>query len=229
MYLRLTGGLLYYIRPDYDLFTFLMGIALFVAGSVSIILIFNVPKPRKLVWDVSFKKLLVLICISAALIIGIVIPKRALSSATALRRGSNQNSAVNNTFKSSAELVNYLSSSSLTGKSITNTYNISDWIGLFQIDPEPETYKGKTVNVEGFVQPQRDGTFMVTRFVISCCIADATPIGLLVDRKLEHLKADDWVIVKGVFEVKTINGSRQDVIKPDSIELTSAPGDPYLY
>jgi len=119
--------------------------------------------------------------------------------------------------------------SPLTGKSVSNNYTIADWVGLFQIDPEPESYSGKSVNVIGFVQPQKDGTFAVIRYVISCCIADATPIGIPVDKKLGDLKPDDWIQVKGIFVVKTIDGSRQVVIKPDSIEKVTQPVEPYLY
>ncbi len=53
--------------------------------------------------------------------------------------------------------------------------------------------------------------------------------GKLVDKKLENLKADEWIRVKGKFEVKNINGDRQNVIKPDSIEKIAQPADPYFY
>lgn len=228
IYLRISGGLVYYIRPDYYFFTFAMGLALFFAGILNILLFFTDNRRTRTKWSFSVLDIFRLLCISTIIVMGIFVPKHGLSSQTALRRATG-GSFAGQTRTGNAHTLTILTSSPLTGKSISNNYTIVDWVGLFQIDPEPGHYDGKSVDVVGFVQPEADGTFRVTRFVISCCIADATPVGFLVDRKLVDLKTDDWIHVKGIFRVKESDMGRRIVIEPETIEKVSQPADPYLY
>jgi len=70
----------------------------------------------------------------------------------------------------------------------------------------------------------------VVRFTLSCCVADARPIGLMVENVIDaELAQDTWVEVKGHFEVRSIEGIDTPVIIPDSIVVTDQPEQPYLY
>ncbi|HEY9887764.1 MAG TPA: TIGR03943 family protein, partial [Candidatus Obscuribacterales bacterium] len=58
-----------------------------------------------------------------------------------------------------------------------------DWIRTLNVYPEPDAYAGNPVNVTGFVIHPPDWSedyLMVARFVLTCCAADAYPVGLPV-------------------------------------------------
>ncbi len=83
--------------------------------------------------------------------------------------------------------------------------------------------EGSVVTVEGFVYPATDSDqFYVTRFVVACCTADATPVGVLVVYPWHSvLKPNDWVRVTGTMHDVTI--------VPASVERIDQPAQPYLY
>lgn len=55
--------------------------------------------------------------------------------------------------------------------------------------------------------------FVITRFVITCCIIDAQSIGIIAESPdAPNLKANTWLEVEGVLKEHTINDSNE--IKP---------------
>lgn len=97
---------------------------------------------------------------------------------------------------------------------------------------------GQPVRVSGFVfhDPQFGTThFMVTRFVVSCCVADANVLGLLVDptavtaMNSADLVDDQWVEVQGVFVENTVDGWHMPVVIAETITPIDVPNQPYLY
>lgn len=113
------------------------------------------------------------------------------------------------------------------------TRNILDWLYAFQQEQEPSLFNGQEVDVIGFVYRDEqfsDSQFMVSRFTISCCVADANPIGLIVQwPEAASLAENDWVRVSGRFQAESFNGSRLPVIQAESVTPTDAPKQPYLY
>jgi uncharacterized repeat protein (TIGR03943 family) len=84
--------------------------------------------------------------------------------------------------------------------------------------------EGKSVELVGFVS-QEGRPFTLSRFYISCCVADAVPIGVhVMPSKSARLKRDDWVDVTGVLD----KGNREWVVKALVIRHVKAPSDPYL-
>lgn len=223
--LKLMNQLSFYVRSDYFMFTFVAGLVLVCVGGV------------KLVWDICGRENehhhdhehasgLTLLAAGIVVIACFIIPRKPLSAQTAIRRNTQ------NTFMTSSlsnTLISKPQGSPLLEKADTSTYTIADWISLFFSDPEPENYVGKSVQVEGFVQPHPDGTFAVARFMITCCAVDATPISLNVDSQKGSLKDDEWVRVTGVFQVKNISGGRVLVIQPTKTEKIAVPANPYFY
>lgn len=111
--------------------------------------------------------------------------------------------------------------------------NILDWLAAFQRASDPATFNGQEATVIGFVY--RDDrfaadSFMVGRFTVSCCVADAAPIGLIVryDGALD-LSESQWVEVQGHFEVGTFNGVTMPILQVDSLQEVAPPAQPYLY
>jgi uncharacterized repeat protein (TIGR03943 family) len=112
-----------------------------------------------------------------------------------------------------------------------------DWMRLINVYPEPDAYAGEAVDLSGFVMHPAgwpDDYLMVSRFVLTCCAADAYPVGLPV--KLEGLSekrsaypVDSWVQVQGQMASSTVDGRRQLAIAPTSLEKIKPPKNPYEY
>jgi uncharacterized repeat protein (TIGR03943 family) len=89
--------------------------------------------------------------------------------------------------------------------------------------------KGRTVRLTGFVTHGADGTWYVTRLLVSCCAADATT-GKVEIRGDDAPPTDTWVTVTGTWHPKGALGS--DAAWPPVLDTTSVrqvkqPADPY--
>jgi len=115
----------------------------------------------------------------------------------------------------------------------TGEPNILDWLNQFQRSNNPAAFDGQEARVIGFVYRDArfgDDQFLVARFTVSCCVADASPVGLLVrwPDALE-LPADQWVEVHGRFEAAEFNGMAVPVLVAEQVIRTEQPAQPYLY
>jgi putative membrane protein len=77
---------------------------------------------------------------------------------------------------------------------------------LSEIYMNMEKYKGYTVVMTGFVlkdtEMLKEDEFVPARLMMSCCVADLAPVGLLCKYdKASELKADSWVTVEGTLFV----------------------------
>jgi uncharacterized repeat protein (TIGR03943 family) len=89
--------------------------------------------------------------------------------------------------------------------------------------------KGRTVRMTGFVTHGDDGTWYVTRLLVSCCAADATTSKVEI-RGDDAPPTDTWVTVTGTWHPKGELGS--DAAWPPVLDVTSVrqvkqPADPY--
>ncbi|MFD3503286.1 TIGR03943 family putative permease subunit [Streptomyces sp. NPDC058676] len=89
--------------------------------------------------------------------------------------------------------------------------------------------KGRTVRMTGFVTHGDDGTWYVTRLLVSCCAADATA-GKVEVRGDEAPPVDTWVTVTGTWHPEGALGT--DAAWPAVLDVTSVkrvkqPADPY--
>ncbi len=107
-----------------------------------------------------------------------------------------------------------------------------DWVRTLDIYPEPDAYTGLPVDVEGFaVHPETFSEDFLTlaRFVITCCAADAYPVGLAVKlpEPRSNFPADSWYRVKGRMITETINGQRQLTIQATELISIPQPANPF--
>jgi uncharacterized repeat protein (TIGR03943 family) len=73
------------------------------------------------------------------------------------------------------------------------------------------------------------GEFVVYRFVIVCCAADALPVEAVVKSpKAGSFKSDDWIRVSGTLRMQEKDGKAVPVIEADQVDPIAAPNDPYL-
>jgi putative membrane protein len=107
--------------------------------------------------------------------------------------------------------------------------NIYQWAYEFET-AAPASIVGDSVELIGFVF-QREGLpadqFLIARFVVACCIADAQGFALPVQWKdAADLKNDQWVRVTG--RVATA-ADGELIIQATEIEMVEAPSNPYIY
>jgi putative membrane protein len=111
--------------------------------------------------------------------------------------------------------------------------NILDWLIAFDENPDPAAFTGQDATISGFVyRDARFGqdTFLVGRFTVSCCVADASPVGLVVRwPETESLPDNQWVEVSGRFEPGFFDGQPTPILIVTSLERIDPPRQPYLY
>ncbi|AKG22906.1 TIGR03943 family putative permease subunit [Calothrix sp. 336/3] len=112
--------------------------------------------------------------------------------------------------------------------------SLVDWVRTLNVYPEPDAYTGQKAKVQGFVIHPSDLTkeyLFLARFVLTCCAADAYPIGLPVKlgTTREEYPADTWLEIEGKMTTETLNGKRQLTISPTSIKKIDQPKTPYSY
>jgi uncharacterized repeat protein (TIGR03943 family) len=115
----------------------------------------------------------------------------------------------------------------------TGDKNILDWLIAFQRTPDPQAFAGQTARLIGFVYRDErfeSDAFMLSRFVVSCCVADASAVGVIVrSPQAEALPADQWVEVSGHFEPGQFANRPTPILIADVITKTTQPNQPYLY
>ncbi len=112
--------------------------------------------------------------------------------------------------------------------------SLVDWVRMLNVYPEPDRYQGDKVKVQGFViHPEELGKeyLFLARFVLTCCAADAYPIGLPVKLKetREQYPPDTWLEVEGEMTTENLAGKRQLTIAANSLKKIPQPKDPYSY
>jgi putative membrane protein len=87
---------------------------------------------------------------------------------------------------------------------------------------------GSEVNFTGFVTHDKGSPadeFVLTRFVVSCCVADALAVQVrVINAPPGKFKADDWVLVTGAIYPL---GS-EVVVQASSVTAVDRPAEPYL-
>jgi uncharacterized repeat protein (TIGR03943 family) len=97
----------------------------------------------------------------------------------------------------------------------------------------PDKYAGYSIEMTGFVfkDPEilRPDEFVPARLVMSCCVADLLPFGMICKyEKIEELKADSWVTVEGMIHITEENGFPE----PQALVTRVAPAaaiEGYIY
>ncbi len=112
--------------------------------------------------------------------------------------------------------------------------NILDWWREFRRLPDANTaLAGQPVKVSGFVfKDEKYGadTFMLIRFTVSCCVADAAVVGLLVQSpESQNLTNDTWVEVTGSFVSSKQESWKLPLVVAQQISKIDVPSQPYLY
>ncbi|OCT13898.1 TIGR03943 family protein [Paenibacillus pectinilyticus] len=104
---------------------------------------------------------------------------------------------------------------------------------LSTIDLFKDNFIGKQIELTGFVyreEQMETNQFVVGRFAVSCCSADASPYGVLIDfPTAQNYPKDMWVKVTGTIQNGHYNGNDIFKIAATHIEKIAAPSSPYVY
>ncbi|MGE8203710.1 TIGR03943 family putative permease subunit [Heyndrickxia sp. NPDC080065] len=95
-----------------------------------------------------------------------------------------------------------------------------------------DEFIGKEIETVGFVYREKDfknNQIVIARFVISCCIADASVYGIMAQGDIASLENDTWIRVKGRLNKINYNDTTLPVLKIHSIEKIQEPKQPYVY
>lgn len=159
----------------------------------------------------------------------LVLPPTTLSARTAQQRSVDSATLSNATGSEAA--VSLLGSEGVD----TSQYGVKDWAALIRQTTDTTALVGKQVRLSGFVVPGEDGSFTLTRFVISCCAVDAQPVGLGVvtdagDRPDAVPDEGQWVTVTGALAANPDQSAdARIVIKAAKVTEIAQPKDPYEY
>lgn len=113
--------------------------------------------------------------------------------------------------------------------------NVLDWLRAFGQLGDPTVLSGEPVDVIGFVYREPNMTedqFMVARFTMSCCVADAYAIGMpVVYEGAPELAEGSWVHIQGTLQVGTFrpDDGLMPIIIPEQVQPTDEPASAYLY
>jgi uncharacterized repeat protein (TIGR03943 family) len=150
------------------------------------------------------------------------VPIRTLSSESFVLRSTNNNFNLTESEKSDVKLK-------LKSSLDSTTFKFFDWINAKSLN-QPNIFKDKKVKIVGILMASPDPKiFNLSRFVISCCIVDATPASLFVEYDYSSkFKIDEWVEVEGTFVLKPVNNQLVPVIIPTSVTKIEVPNNVYI-
>jgi uncharacterized repeat protein (TIGR03943 family) len=169
----------------------------------------------------SFGSILML---SVALI-GLLTTPRTFTSQTALERGLTESLPITR-----------LQPQEFRNMTKPEMRSLVEWVRLLNFNPEPDTYVGQKVKVQGFVihPPNVAEQYLwIGRFIITCCAADAYPVGLPVKLPIGQSRVtfppDSWLEIEGDAIAEEFQGKRKLTIQASSLKSISEPKNPYDY
>jgi putative membrane protein len=102
-----------------------------------------------------------------------------------------------------------------------------------EISKDINKFKGRHIALKGFVYKEdgmQQNQLVLSRFLITHCVADASIIGFLSEiTDASSIDEDTWVEAKGVLDVTSYNGLELPYIKITDWKKISEPDEPYLY
>lgn len=225
-----SGKLVLLLHPDYHWLAHLAAIALLTMAAFKGWQWFHSIRPKagqRLTTPAAHITLLPTQWSSALLlgvaVFGLIYTPKVFASDTALQRG------VSDTL-----LMTRSKPQSFVRHTPPEERTIIDWVRTLTVYPEPDAYSDQAVNVVGFIihpPDWPDNYLMISRFVLSCCAADAYPVGLPVklSGNRSEYPIDTWFQVEGRMATDELADQRQLVIQANALTAVPEPKNPYEY
>ncbi|VXD25668.1 conserved membrane hypothetical protein [Planktothrix serta PCC 8927] len=221
----ISGKLYILIHPNYFGLTLAAALTLFILGGLKVKQITQ-ETPSPAVQHISlFPKgwSSILLIITACL--GLFITPQMFGAQTALKRGLTESLPITR-----AQPQEFRTAIQPENRSLI------EWVRLLNVNPEPDAYTGQKAKVTGFViyPPDLSENYIwLGRFILTCCAADAYPVGLpvlLPEGKSRQLYTQDtWLEVEGEMFTETFNEQRKLTIKAKTVKAILPPKNPYDY
>jgi uncharacterized repeat protein (TIGR03943 family) len=164
-----------------------------------------------------------LLLLSLPLLIGVLFPHRPLGTEALETRG----------ISLSAPLIASDVDKPLQLELAPSERSILDWIRLVAISEDPGAFEGQPADVIGFAYRDsrlESGQILLGRFTVTCCVADAAAIALMVEGVgIEEMVENRWYRVRGPVFQTMLEGQAMPVIRVEQIEEVPMPEQPYLY
>jgi uncharacterized repeat protein (TIGR03943 family) len=219
-----TGKLYLLIHPNYFGLTIGAGVALLLIAVWRTVMLLRRSRPsggesHTTLLPPGLSSLLLI----AIAVLGMVVSPRAFASQTALDRG------VADTLT-----LTRVKPQAFRANSNPEEKSLVEWIRTLAVYPEPDAYVGQRVKVQGFViyaENLPKEYLLISRFVITCCAADAYPISLPVklSQGRDAYKPDSWLEIEGQMVTETLAGKRQLTIAATALKPIPEPKNPYDY
>jgi len=162
-----------------------------------------------------------LLLVSLPVLLGVIVTPRPLGAAALSNR------------EVSLESLTSVALQERTAVLRASERTVLDWLIEFQRADNPADLSGQEAQVIGFVYRDSrftDDTFMAGRFIVSCCVADADPIGLIVQSAdAGQFAEDQWLEIRGAFQMGTFDGQETPLLIATEINPVDPPAQPYLY
>jgi putative membrane protein len=156
------------------------------------------------------------------LLFGILIPERSLSVSALQTRG----------ITTTANLS--IRGASTNALEIPSTQrSVLDWIRAVGETEDTAVLEGQMADVTGFVYHDirlDSDQFMIGRFSIACCVADAVALGMVANwPEAADLPDNRWVRVRGPVRMVELDGRKLPSIDVQDVEIVPEPSQPYLF
>lgn len=114
---------------------------------------------------------------------------------------------------------------------VEDTYFMS-W--MYELSDYADLYRGFRITLKGFIYSddtlKNNNSFLISRLLISCCVADLTPVGIIsVYNGAHQLSDNSWFEVSGILDYANYNGKIVPVILIDKHTEISKPVVEYVY
>jgi uncharacterized repeat protein (TIGR03943 family) len=113
------------------------------------------------------------------------------------------------------------------------------YVHMDRIYSNPQSQRGRKITMVGFIAPDTvlgRNSFFIARMMISCCAADAMPLGFYcITDSVLGVKENDWVILTGTIEARSIklpwneDNRTLPILRDVSVVKTVAPRNEYIY
>lgn len=164
-------------------------------------------------WRVGF--------MTAPLLVGFIVPARPLGATAIDTRGVNVSAPIAGSGDAQRLQIS------------PEQRSILDWVRVVNYANDAAEVRGQSADVIGFVYHDQNlgaDTFMVARFMVTCCSADATAVAMAVTwPDAAELADNTWVRVRGTVDVSAYGGRPLPLINAASVEPTDEPARPYMY
>ena len=169
------------------------------------------------------RKISLLSIITAGILaLAIILPPRPLSSSSAANRATSGPTSTTGRCEKPEPL---------DGKPVS----MNRWRNAFDDCPNDSFFDGVTIDVTGFVARDPSGFydnrhFELSRFVISCCAVDSTPISILVKASdAGRYRDNQWLRLSGQVKRELSGGKAVYVLTNPTITPTTEPTNPYEF